>query len=238
MFPVQHITRTGQFRTRVTQVSVLSPRMRRIELAADEIAATEWPLACDIAIVLTGPEGREVRRRYTVRRSSHDQLTVDAVLHGHGPGSAWAEQLARDDSVCFYGPRGRIDPPGPFDARPLIAVTDESGLPAIAALAEALTDQRRITVLAEIADPDERYPLPESADPIWLERRGASAGTVDLLAPALTASLTETGLPGFGYVITETRAAVVLRDLLIERGVPRDRVYTKGYWHLNSRPTR
>ena len=111
------------------------------------MSSCHWPLGCDIAIVLTGPDGREVRRRYTVRSVRDDSLVLDAVLHGHGPGSAWAAGLQPGDPVTFFGPRGEIEV---AEADWLLALTDESGLPAIAALAEALGD-RPITVLAEIA---------------------------------------------------------------------------------------
>ncbi|HEX4726273.1 MAG TPA: siderophore-interacting protein, partial [Jatrophihabitans sp.] len=130
---VQHPTRTGQFQTTVTDLVTLSPRMRRITLSAPQLGQQDWPLGCDIAIVLA-EGGREIRRRYTVRSAAGDQVLVDAVLHGHGPGSSWAQQLQVGDLVRFFGPRGRLEL---AEADWLLAVTDESGLPAIAALAEA-----------------------------------------------------------------------------------------------------
>lgn len=229
----QHITRTGQFESIVTAVESLSPRMRRITLGAADIAARDWPLASDIAIVLAGEDGREVRRRYTVRSVTGEHLVVDAVLHGHGPGSSWAESAAAGDSVTFIGPRGQIEP---AEATWLLALTDESGLPAIAAVAEAL-DGRPIHVLAEIADPDEKYPLPANATVQWLPRGDRPPGTTDLLLPAIGRQPHRSGR-GFGYVLGESRAVVALRDALPAVGLSRGEVYAKGYWNLNSRPTR
>jgi NADPH-dependent ferric siderophore reductase len=232
---VQHPTRTGQFQTTVTDLVTLSPRMRRITLSSPQIGQRDWPLGCDIAVVLAEAD-REIRRRYTVRSVDGDRLLVDAVLHGHGPGSSWAQQLQPGDPVTFFGPRGQLSL---AEADWLLAVTDESGLPAIAALAEAAeATGRPMTVLAEIAELAERYPLPIGiAEVQWLPRDGRPAGHPDLLAAALD-RLQLPGGTGYGYLLGESRAVVGLRDQLGRRGLPRDAVYAKGYWNLNSRPTR
>jgi NADPH-dependent ferric siderophore reductase len=242
MREVQHPTRTGQFLTIVTGLVALSPRMRRITLTSPQIAQQSWPLGCDIAIVLGGAD-REIRRRYTVRAVTGDQLLVDAVLHGHGPGSAWAQSLQLGDPVRFFGPRGQI-PLAEVDW--WLALTDESGLPAVAALAEAalaghaagMTEPARtMLVRAEIADLAEQYPLPAGVDVQWLPRAGRPAGTLDLLAEALDRLELPAGA-GQAYLLGESRAVVVLRDQLGRRGLDRAAIYAKGYWNLNSRPTR
>jgi NADPH-dependent ferric siderophore reductase len=232
---VQHLTRTGQFLAGVTGLSMLSPRMRRIVLTAPEIAEQSWPLGCDIAVVLAGPDGREVRRRYTVRSAAGPELVLDAVLHGHGPGSTWAQALRVGDSVTFFGPRGELPLPLESPADWLLALTDEAGLPAVAAVAEAAG--RPLRVLAEIADDGERYPLPANAEVRWLPRDGRPAGRPDLLLAALEDLQPGPG-PGFGYLLGESRAIVVVRDALARLGLSRSEVYAKGYWNLNSRPTR
>ena len=232
---VQHITRTGQFLTTVAELRMLSPRMRRIVLAAPEIAGRDWPLACDIAVVLAGPDGREVRRRYTVRSSAGEQLVIDAVLHGHGPGSSWAQALELGDQVSFFGPRGELPPP---TADWLLALTDEAGLPAIAAVAEAAAETgRELQVLAEIAEDSERYPLTSNAQVRWLTRDGRPAGTPDLMLDALEQVRPGAG-PGYAYLLGESRAIVTVRDELARLGLSRSEIYAKGYWNPNSRPTR
>lgn len=233
---VQHLTRTGQFLATVTGLSLLSPRMRRIVLTAPEIAERSWPLGCDVAVVLAGPDGREVRRRYTVRSTSGPELVLDAVLHGHGPGSAWAQSLRVGEQVTFFGPRGELPLPSRSSTDRLLALTDEAGLPAVAAVAESVEAAGRpVLVLAEIADDGERYPLPANAEVRWLPRDGRPAGRPDLMLAAL-----EDVPPGagFGYVLGESRAIVVVRDALARLGLSRSEVYAKGYWNLNSRPTR
>ena len=46
------------------------------------------------------------------------------------------------------------------------------------------------------------------------------------------------GGPGYAYVLGESRAVVPVRDALARFGLSRSEVYAKGYWNLNSRPTR
>lgn len=232
---VQHITRTGQFLTTVADLRSLSPRMRRIELSAPELTGCQWPLGCDIAVVLTGPDGREVRRRYTVRASDGQKLVIDALLHGHGPGSEWAQSLQPGDPVSFFGPRGQL--PLPPDCW-LLALTDESGLPAIGALAEAAgTSGRKLQVLAEISDEAEHYPLPANAKVRWLPRDGAPAGQPELLTAALEQVRPADG-PGYAYLLGESRAVLTVRERLERLGLSRAQIYAKGYWNRNSRSTR
>lgn len=232
---VQHITRTGQFRTTVAELATLSPRMRRIVLTAPDIAGRDWPLGCDIAVVLAGPDGREVRRRYTVRSSTGERLVIDAVLHGHGPGSTWAHSLEPGEEVTFFGPRGELPlPPAGW----LLALTDEAGLPAIGAVAEAIAGTgRQLQVLAEIAEDGERYPLPDNAQVHWVTRDGRPAGAPDLLLGALDRIRPGTGA-GYAYLLGESRAVVTVRDELARFGLSRSDVYAKGYWNLNSRSGR
>ncbi len=229
----QHLVRTTQFQAEVIQVASLSPRMRRIVLASPDFAGVRWPLGCDIAVVLAGPDGREVRRRYTVWSATDQTLVVDAVLHGHGPGSAWAAGLEPGNRVVFYGPRGEIELAG---ADWLLALTDESGLPAVAAVAEALGN-RPISVLAEIADDGERYPLAVNADVRWLPRDDRPAGTPELLSRAL-ADLKPPPGPTHAYLLGESRVVTQLRDELTRLGLDRSAVYAKGYWNRNARPSR
>jgi NADPH-dependent ferric siderophore reductase len=263
MSSVQHITRTGQFLTTVTEVRALSPRMRRISLFAPEIAGQVWPLGCDIAVILSIGDGREVRRRYTVRAAHADTLDVDAVLHGHGPGSAWASSVGVGDRVTFFGPRGEVPLPAagavtaddgsaPADGEGravtaddrgwTLALTDESGLPAVAAVAERLTSGSgdRLRIVAEIGTADEIYPLPDAAEVNWLVRGERPAGSPAGLLGAIDdlQAATPPQRPAYAYVLGESRAIVTLRDSLSRLGLDRSRVYAKGYWNLNSRPTR
>jgi NADPH-dependent ferric siderophore reductase len=233
MSAVPPIRRTGQYAVTVAEVRSLSPRMRRITLAGAGIAEQDWPLACDIAVVLDGPDGREVRRRYTVRSTAGEHLVLDAVLHGHGPGSSWAAAVTAGDQVTFFGPRGQIElAPVPL----ALALTDESGLPAVAALAEAAAAAgRAIRVVAEVPDDTEHYPLPDGTEVSYRYRAGQPPGQPDLLRAAIAG---HAGGAGYGYLLGESRAVVALREALVDFGLPRVDIYAKGYWNLNARRER
>ena len=117
----------------------------------------------------------------------------------------------------------------------MLALTDESGLPAVAAVAEAL--DREISVIAEIANEDEHYPMPPNASVRWLARGDRPAGFADLLSASLD-DLTPADGTGYAYVLGESRAIVALRDQLSRFGLSRVDVYAKGYCNLNPRPAR
>ncbi|MCW2538738.1 MAG: Siderophore-interacting protein [Frankiales bacterium] len=235
---VQRIARTAQFRATVAQIDALSPRMRRLTLRAPELAEHDWPLACDIAVVLAAEDGREVRRRYTVRSLDSAGLVLDAVLHGHGPGSAWAAAVTVGEPVTFFGPRGEVPAP---EAGWYLALTDEAGLPAVAAASEAVlarTPTASFRVLAEVHDAAEVYPLPPGVRVDWLSRGERPAGGVEVLNAGLAELARATDRPGYAYVLGESRAVVTLRDALAQFGLDREHVYAKGYWNLNARAGR
>jgi NADPH-dependent ferric siderophore reductase len=80
-----------------------------------------------------------VIRSYTVRRfdAAAGELDVDFVLHGaHGPAAAWAAAAEPGDWVGVSDPGGRYRPDPTAQAH--LVIGDESALPAIATVLEAL----------------------------------------------------------------------------------------------------
>ena len=87
-------------------------------------------------------------RTYTVRAARPElrEIDVDFVLHGAtGPASAWAERAAAGDEVVLIGPNARFPgPTGGFEWRPpagarcLLLAGDETAVPAVCAIVEAL----------------------------------------------------------------------------------------------------
>jgi NADPH-dependent ferric siderophore reductase len=114
-------------------------------------------------------------------------------------------------------------------------MADEAGLPAVAAVAEALPGP--IRVLAEIADDAEHYPMPSNAEVTWLLRGDRPAGSAEIFLAELDDLAPRSG-SGYAYVLGESRAVVAVRDALGRLGLDRSSVYAKGYWNLNSRSTR
>src|SRR5829696_2759967 len=183
-----------------------TPRMARFTLRAPafedlgveqpgEIITLGW---CEPGEPLVLPErgwrfpgGREQHwRNFTVRahRPEQAEIDVDFFLHGDvGRASAWAMRASPGDRVGYAGPRVHFAPDREADWTLLVA--DETGLPALLAIAESLPAGHPVVALAEIHDERERQPVELAAalDLRWCSRDGRPAGTTTVLADALAA---------------------------------------------------
>ncbi len=229
------IRRSPLHRARVIAASNLTPRMRRIHVRAESMVGVTVRPAQDVEVFLHDDNGRRVKRRYTIRNPSPDvgELDLDVLLHGHGPGSAWSAGAAPGDEVEFQGPRGKLEL---SSADWHLLAGDESALPAIVAVCEALPPHEHAVVVVEIGDASDELPLPGTTEVHWVQRGTALPGSPDLLAAALQ----DLALPpgsGHGYLMGETRAMVTLRSVLEARELPHDAIFVKGYWNLG-RPDR
>ena len=220
---------------RVIRADRLTPRMRRVTVQADGMRDVDIRPAQDVELHLREAEGRRVKRRYTIRnaRPESGELDLDFLLHGDGPGARWGEMAQPGEQVDFQGPRGKLE------LRPAkwhLLCGDESALPAIAAIAEALPESERARAVIEVRDAADE--LSVAADVRWVHRGDEHPpGAPELLASAVA----ELGLAAPGdtraYLMGETRSMVALRAQLEERGVPHDSIFVKGYWNI-ARPDR
>lgn len=174
-------------------------------------------------------EPRPAIRTYTVRRfdPAAGELDVDFVLHdGHGPAAAWARDAAPGAWVGVSEPGGRYEP-DPAAAFHLV-IGDESALPAVATVLDALPPGVPTLAFLEVADAAEEQPLPGSAAVTWVHRGAAPAGVP--LAAAVTAADLPSG-PGQAWLSGESGCVKDLRaHLLGPRGFDRRAVYATGYW--------
>jgi NADPH-dependent ferric siderophore reductase len=175
-------------------------------------------------------------RTYTPRHvdTAGRRLVVDFALHPDGgPATAWAASAAPGDSVVVTGGRGayRLDPEAAFT----VLAADETALPAVATLLDDAPEGARVLLFAEVADAGEQLRFDTAADlsTTWLHRGdsgGPSAGAGERAAAAIRAA-TFPGGPGRFWAGLEAAAMrSVRRDLIGDRGVPKDRVYTRAYW--------
>jgi NADPH-dependent ferric siderophore reductase len=225
---------TPEHDVRVSAVADLTPRMRRVSVLGETLRGLATTPAQEVSLGLRDEAGNPVRRRYTIRTADPDEgrWDIDVVLHGHGPGAAWGESVRVGDQLTFAGPRGRLDFDGAADWHALIA--DEAGLPAVAALLEAAPPAARIVALLEVADAAEEQPLHSAAaatELSWLRRDGLPAGAPTLFARAI-ARLDAPDGRGAAIILTESKAAIAVRDALVERGVARGAIQVKGYWNV------
>jgi NADPH-dependent ferric siderophore reductase len=234
--PVSTIRRTPQHSASVIAVRDLTPRMRRLTVSAPTLRGWCPRPAQDVELLLTDHTGRRVKRRYTIRhaRSGIGEFDLDALLHGtaHSPGARWAAHARPGDAIAFAGPRGRLEL---TDADWHLFVGDESALPAIAELVEALPPEQAAIAVLEVGDASDELPVHRphggELETHWIRREGAQPGRPDLLSSGL-AGLSPRPGTGHGYLLGESRAVVALRPHLRGLGLADSAMYLKGYWNL------
>jgi NADPH-dependent ferric siderophore reductase len=216
----------------VTAAEPVTPRMRRITVQSDAAVGLTVRPAQDVELLLREPSGRRVKRRYTIRHARPDagELDLDVLLHGDGPGAQWGAGAKPGDPLEFQGPRGKLElRHAPWH----LLVGDESALPAIAAICEALPPDEQAVALIEVHGPADEVPV--RADVRWIHRGEVRPGAADLLSAALD----DVDIPAAtrGYLMGESRAMVALRAVLEGRGVEHEAIFVKGYWNIG-RPDR
>jgi NADPH-dependent ferric siderophore reductase len=217
---------------RVVAATALTPRMRRVTVQADSMCGVLVRPAQDVELLLREPSGRRVKRRYTIRtaRPGTGELDLDVLLHGDAPGSRWGATARHGDDVQFQGPRGKLEL---RPARQHLLCGDESAMPAIAAIAEALPSGESAHAVIEVRDGTDE--LPVAATTQWLHRGDHPPGSPDLLLPAVAALHVD--IEVHAYLLGETRTMVALRAVLERSGVAHDAIFVKGYWNVG-RPDR
>jgi NADPH-dependent ferric siderophore reductase len=174
-------------------------------------------------------EARPAMRTYTVRRfdPGAGELDVDFVLHdGHGPAAAWARDARPGSWVGVSEPGGRYVPDP--DAEHHVVIGDESALPAVATVLDALPAGVPASAFLEVADADEEQDLPGDATVCWVHRGDRPAG--EPLVAAVRAAVFPAGR-GQAWLAGESAAVKLLRaHLLGDRGLDRRLIYATGYW--------
>jgi NADPH-dependent ferric siderophore reductase len=184
-----------------------------------------------------GPDGpvwaadqpRPSIRTYTPRRvdAAANTLDVELVLHGPGPASAWAERAAVGDRLAVAGPGGRLALE--IDEGPWVIAGDESAIPAIGTLLDALPSGADAEVYVEVKDEDDEVDLggPPAARITWLHRGTAVPGAPlhDAVVAATVSAATKV------WVACEARTVRRIRRALLEaERVDVGSLVTRGYW--------
>jgi NADPH-dependent ferric siderophore reductase len=215
----------------VLATDMLTPRTRRIRLTGAGLDALDAFPGQDLMVEVPAPGRANFRRRYTMRRLDPTQPSVDLdiVLHGQGPGVHWASALTVGDRVEAIGPRGKIGVAEGADWH--LFCGDESAVPAVFCMVEALPDRTRAICLLEVSDASDELASPDARARLelrWLHRNG-DPGTGE----ALAATLVDLELPaghGHAYVFGELRQVAAARSTLLERGLDPSDVDHKAYW--------
>jgi NADPH-dependent ferric siderophore reductase len=244
------VTTTAPRLLQVLRSTTITPRMIRVTLGGDELAGFPGegpdrrikmffpvegqdrpaiPRASTGGPVWPAGEARPTIRTYTVRRfdPAAGELDVDFVVHtGYGPAAAWAQSAEPGSWVGVSEPGGRWvpDPAAAFH----VVIGDESALPAVATVLEAVPPDVPALAVLEVADAGEEQDLPGKADVTWVHRRDRPAG--EPLVEAVRAATFPEG-EGQAWLAGESAAVKDIRaHLLNERGLGRRAVYATGYW--------
>ena len=178
------------------------------------------------------PQGRPYAKDYTPRRwdPAAGELDLEFVRHGDGPAASWAESVRVGDPAWIAGPKSSGLLPAGVDW--MLAVGDETALPAIGRLLDDAPDDLTLRVLIEI--PDARYEVPLADRPRavveWVHRGDTPPGASSVLVDALR-SLDWPDGEVFAWVAGETLTLKPIRAYLKnDRLVPRDCLDVTGYW--------
>lgn len=237
-------------RVSVRSVETLTPRMARVTLGGPELEGfvVDQP-AASVRLLLPSPPTAELVipawngnefllpdgtrptiRTFTPRRVDVErlELVLDVVVHDGGAASTWAGNAGAGAPAAVSGPgRGYSIDPGATD---FLLAGDETAIPAIAQLLEALPRGKQIRVIIEVADRAARLRLPRHPEATveWCDLPPAAAPGTALL-PAVQAA--EIG-PGSSVWAAGEAAAMhrVRRHLFGDRGLARANVTVRGYW--------
>ena len=211
----------------------ISPSLQQVMLTAPELEDFRYQPGQDVMLLVAADGRRPVRRRYTVRALDRATLTLtlQIVRHGAGPGERWVSTTQPGDSIEGIGPRGKITVFPEADWH--LFVGDESAMPAILAMTEALPGDADATLVIEVPGPDDEQELlaPARTRMTWLHRLGRPAGDPGLLA-AETAEVELGPGTGHAYVFGEASVVLRLREILADRGLRQEQVSPKAYWGL------
>jgi NADPH-dependent ferric siderophore reductase len=217
---------------RVVGAKDVTRLMRRVELTGDNLDEFNPRPGQEIVLQIPQDGAEPARRHYTIRRYDRaaKRIDVDFVLHDHAtPGVEWARRAMTGDAIDIRGPRGRIALAP--DAAWHLFSGDETALPAIFGLVEALPKGAKARIFLEIADDGEKETLSAAADVelTWLVRKGGAPGALPLLVDALAGFKLPPG-KGHAFILGETGSVRARRHDLIARGMDRSQIYSEGYW--------
>jgi NADPH-dependent ferric siderophore reductase len=241
MSDLPHVTRVRHDLKRrwltVTRVDRLAPKMVRVVLRGDDLPGfTSLGFDDHVKVFFSPGAGgglpEPAMRDFTPRRYNADagELWIDFYLHGAGPASSWASQVAVGQEIAVGGPRGSsvISSEG-IDVHVLVG--DETALPAIGRRLEELPRQVRALVVLDTEEEAFGYPLASAAQ---LEVVKVPAGDTASRSARLIEALRNLRYPTgscFTWVAAESQVArAIRRYLMSERGIDKRWIKAAGYW--------
>ena len=237
----------------VVSTEMIAPRLRSVRVTGSEIGRfAEAAPTAHIKVFLPAPgqdaptmptdtpEGRvwpedqprPMMRTYTPRSfdPTTNTLEIQFVLHGVGPASEWAERAQVGDKIALGGPGGRFT--ASLATPKWWIAGDESALPAIGMLLDALPASAAVDVHLEVASPEDEIEFSSnaSASVTWHHRANPDRYG-DTLVEAACAAQIDTGTQV--WVGCEADAVrTIRRHMLSERNHAAELLVTRGYWRV------
>lgn len=209
----------------VAAVDRLSPGFAAITFRGEALADFTSLGFDDHVKLMFGEAGEgQLRRDYTPRRFSREAraLVIEFALHGAGAASDWARAAKPGDRLLVGGPRGSMIVPLALGWHLLVG--DDTALPAIARRLEELPAGSRafVLVLADEAD-RRRFAGPARAEVRWMSSN-------DELLAALRGLDLPAAETGFAWGGGEAGLMAQVRQVLAEKGVPKEHMRVSAYW--------
>ena len=226
------MTSSPPYEAVVLESQRLGRSMQRLRLGEGNLATFQTTDVPDEFVWLSFPAGADAKGRYyTIRRwdARRHELLIDFVLHADGVGTDWARQARPGDTIRFYQPRARYNPPGDRDWTLLLC--DLTGLPAAMRIVEEEPTKSPIAVHVEIPGAGDRQACtpPAHVSLTWHENRGRPALPTGLAE--IAAAMTLPSGKGYIWIAGEATAVATSRRHFRENaGIERHRITAIGYW--------
>jgi NADPH-dependent ferric siderophore reductase len=172
-------------------------------------------------------------RNYTVRhlRPQVGELDIDFVSHGtEGVAGPWAAAARPGEQLMILDQGRGFDLPP--ETSELLAVGDESALPAILGILRDLPGNITGKAIIEIPDAADRQEV-ETASAVeleWIVRDDHSARPGQAALEAFTRLVPSDPAGACGYTVGEQQLAAGGRRHLVTQGVDKKRIGFVGYW--------
>lgn len=208
----------------VARIEQLSPGFASISFKGAALSDfTSLSFDDHVKFIFDGADGQQVRRDYTPRRFNREALELDLefALHGHGGAAEWARTAGVGDQAVIGGPRGSMILPLVMDWHLLIG--DASALPAVTRRLEELPQDARAQVVLLVDAADRReFSSQANADIHWV------ASNQELLQVLRDLPLQDGA--GLAWGGGEASLMAQVRQLLIDKGLPRQAARISAYW--------
>jgi NADPH-dependent ferric siderophore reductase len=240
----------------VVAIEQLSPRIRRIGLHLEDPTALDVQPAGDSAVgvyfPIVTPDGRRTPprcvthpdgghyvedeagdgRNYSVRNHDGERIDLDIVLHSRGPGTTWANTTVIGERVGLDHARSWYRPEPSTDWQLLVA--DLSGLPATARIIEEHPGGSPLTVIVEVAEPEDLGYLPTHPDVTIIGSVGTGNGHASSRLAQLVRDFALPDGRGYCWFAGEAAESRAVRKYLRGLGWTIEQLDVTGYWRFDS----